>query len=410
MIEILIVDDNAKKIKDLRNLVEGIPEITTYDIASDVVTANAYLQKKHYDLLVLDINIPQRLGDTPLPQNGLDFLRSLNKSLRLTKPANIIGLTEFDENLVKFQVDFQKSLWLLIKYDLANNDWEVQIKEKINYLIQSKRDLLNSPQVAFQYDLAIITALRHTEFESVLNLDGHWELKKLANDTSDYYTGTFKSGDRIVKVIASFAPQMGMVASSVLTMKIISSFRPKYVAMCGISAGIKGGSNFGDILIADLSFDSGSGKVKKSTEGKDTFEPDYKVLALSTDLRDEFLSCQGNREYLDEIKRKWPSDKPQTDLGIHIGPLATGAHVVQNLDIVDDIQGHARKLIGLDMETYAVFYAANNCTKPRPKGVFSVKSVCDFADSTKNDTYQKYAAYTSANFLYHFALNKLNFE
>ena len=53
------------------------------------------------------------------------------------------------------------------------------------------------------------------------------------------------------------------------------------------------------------------------------------------------------------------------------------------------------------METYGVLYAANHCTKPRPIA-FSIKSVCDFADSKKNDNYQNYAAHTSANVLYEF--------
>jgi hypothetical protein len=37
----------------------------------------------------------------------------------------------------------------------------------------------------------------------------------------------------------------------------------------------------------------------------------------------------------------------------------------------------------------------------------SFKSVCDFADGDKGDTYQKYAAFTSANFLYEFAIDSL---
>ena len=78
--------------------------------------------------------------------------------------------------------------------------------------------------------------------------------------------------------------------------------------------------------------------------------------------------------------------------------------------MIDEIKGHSRKLIGIDMETYGVFYSSINCSKPRPYGVLSLKSISDFADPEKNDNYQKYAAFTSANYLYNFALNKMNFE
>ncbi len=37
-------------------------------------------------------------------------------------------------------------------------------------------------------------------------------------------------------------------------------------------------------------------------------------------------------------------------------------------------------------------------TQPRPKAIIA-KSICDFADSRKSDIYQKFAAYTSCEFV-----------
>ena len=42
-------------------------------------------------------------------------------------------------------------------------------------------------------------------------------------------------------------------------------------------------------------------------------------------------------------------------------------------------------------------YAAVNATEPRPCPII-IKSVCDYADSQKDDRFQKFAAYTSAEF------------
>lgn len=48
------------------------------------------------------------------------------------------------------------------------------------------------------------------------------------------------------------------------------------------------------------------------------------------------------------------------------------------------------KYIGLDMETYGVYYAAK-ISSSRPD-FFCVKCVSDFADEDKDDNFQKYCA------------------
>jgi len=58
------------------------------------------------------------------------------------------------------------------------------------------------------------------------------------------------------------------------------------------------------------------------------------------------------------------------------------------------------------MEIFGVFYSANNGFNPKPKPM-AIKSVCDFSDKEKADNYQKYAAFTSAQFMYDFILTEL---
>jgi len=300
-------------------------------------------------------------------------------------------------------------LWALVKYDLTSSNWERLLKRKIDYLIQSKRSLMNPETISYQYDLAIVAALKHTELEAVLHLPAKWETFKLPNDPTEYHKGIFEKENKKIKVLAAAAPQMGMVPASVITNKIITSFRPKHVVMVGIAGGVKGVGNFGDILITEISYDSGSGKIKSDENENSIFEPDYKSIEMDVDLREALQSCKINRKYLDEIKKNWHGNKPTEELNIHIGPLASGAGVVQNSKIIDEIKGHSRKLIGIDMETYGVFYTVKNCSKPRPLTVSSFKSLCDFGDKDKNDDYQKYSAYTSARFLYEFATNEMPF-
>ena len=63
--------------------------------------------------------------------------------------------------------------------------------------------------------------------------------------------------------------------------------------------------------------------------------------------------------------------------------------------MVEQIRGQHRKTLGVEMETYGMFVAAEESPEPQPR-CFSLKSVCDFADPSKDDAHQAYAAYTSA--------------
>jgi len=229
------------------------------------------------------------------------------------------------------------------------------------------------------------------------------------NDSTEYHKGIFKKGDRRVSVVAAAAPQMGMVASTVLTTKIIHNFRPVYIAMTGIAAGLFGKGNYGDILIADLTFDSGSGKILTDLKSKQAkFEPDYRMIDIDVDLRENLSSCIRTRKYLDDIYNLWGAERPDTVLNAQMGPFGSGAGVVENEQFVEQIRGHARKLIGIDMESYGVYYAATNSSRPRPKAVISIKSISDFANPDKNNAFQKYAAFTSANYLYKFSIDHLS--
>jgi nucleoside phosphorylase len=200
---------------------------------------------------------------------------------------------------------------------------------------------------------------------------------------------------------------MGMPPASVLSMKLISHFKPKYIAMCGIAAGIKGKGNFGDILITEHSWDYNSGKLISTRDKTDHFECDPKVLTLSSHLKDKFATLKSDKKFLNEIEDKWPGNKPASRLDVHIGPVVSGSGVIQSSDFIDLLKAQNRKVIGLEMETYGVFFAANNCNEPKPHA-FSIKSICDFADETKNDDYQAYAAFTSANYLYLFIKNEFS--
>ncbi|MBZ4336106.1 hypothetical protein [Corallococcus sp. AS-1-12] len=254
------------------------------------------------------------------------------------------------------------------------------------------------------FDVAIICALRVPELEKVLKT-GEEAWKKLPGNTSDpqaYHQGgyTTTAGTRL-QVIAAAPNHMGAPASAALATKMILRFKPRLVAMVGIAAGSRVDSGgFGDVLSPNITFDYTSGKLTDDGE-KLAFSPDPNPAHINSRLLSLLKEWQANGRGLYDVWRNWAGLKPERPPKLVIGPLASGPNVVATRKVVDDIELHWRKLIGLEMEAYAVHCACRDTVSPEIP-YLAFKSVCDFADNNKSDAWQPYAAYTAAASLHQF--------
>ena len=90
------------------------------------------------------------------------------------------------------------------------------------------------------------------------------------------------------------------------------------------------------------------------------------------------------------------------DIRLHIGKIATGPAVIKSENFAEKyIKSHNRQYIAVDMETYGMYYAAQNLSRC----FLSIKGISDNADKAKNDNHQKFAALAAANLVKHFILN-----
>ncbi len=406
MISILIVEDSSSKIAAIREILNEYPEITSsVQIASDTNNARRLLDEKKFDLLILDLVLPNDFGDEATPINGIDFLNEISLDPNKKRPYHIIGISGYADFVEQYSTDFKKHLWYLIEYQESEEEWKDILRNKIEYLISSKNEINSETLNAFDFDIAIITAIQK-ELDKVLRLNCNWKEKKVNNDDTIYHIGQIKKGQKTIRLVAACAPQMGMCASSTLSMKLIVNFKPRYLIMSGIAAGIKDEVKLGDILIADQVWDGASGKLRSNGDGGVLFQPDPRSKILEEGLKEKLLHIKSNRKYLDKIRNEYPGEAPQTILDLHIGPVASVPAVIQSNEEINKIRAHSRKLIGIEMETYGVFYSAAHCSKPKPVAL-SIKSVSDFANEEKNDSVQDYAAYTSSSFIYELILNEL---
>lgn len=407
MISILIVDDSSIKVAEIKQVIYEYPEIKKITVVADTNNGRRAIEDNKYDLLILDLVLPNDFGDQETPDNGIDFLNEIKLDPNKKCPYHILGITGKPEHLPQFSSKFSDNLWFLIEYKPNVETWKDLLRNKIEYLLDSKKDAQNKNLFDFEFDVAIITAL-DKELKKVLNLNWKWKEKQLENDVTTYHIGQFQDGDKTIRIVAACTPQMGMCASSTLSMKLIHHFKPKYIIMSGIAAGIKGEVNLGDIMIADEIWDASSGKIKGDKEKGTLFLPDPKHKILNEDIKELILDIKRKRKYVDEIRQNYQADAPLTALNIHIGPMVSVPAVIQSNLEVEKLKLQSRKIIGLEMEAYGVIYSAAHAQKPKPIAI-SIKSACDFANEEKEDSQQDYAAYTSASFIYQLIMNDLKF-
>jgi nucleoside phosphorylase len=402
MIKVLIVEDYPKKLSDIQQVVLSYQEIEPNDISTCdcVVDAKKLLSDQYFDLVVLDIQLPIHSGEDPVQTAGAELLLELHRRSIYHKPTCIMGLSAYDEAIDIAQPVFQERMWSVSAYSEECSGWSSQLSCKIEYLIEAARKESES-SCDYKYDLAIITALPEPEFSSVLKLTD-WEEKRVDGDCSRYVTGQFRAGDKTISVVATCAPQMGMPATAVTATKLIMQFHPKYICMVGIAAGIENEVAIGDIIVADPSWDWGSGKLKTNGDGIN-LQPDPLPERLEPSVRYMLQDVAMDDSVIFEIWNAWEGNKPAAPPKLKVGPAVSGACVVTSEATVDAIKEHSRKLIGIEMETYGLMHAASYVAGCKPMA-FSLKSVCDFENESKNDDYQSFCAHISAELLKRIAL------
>lgn len=389
---VLIVEDDNEKLAKLAAVVTQSVKDSIIEEARSSQTAQALLKSYEYDLMLLDLAIPKRIDEEPSPGEGLALLSALTERVgRFKMPVNVIAVTAYEEEAARAQPTFDERLVPVLLYTRESTDWEVPLRLWINFAISSAAKKEIEPRNRFGFDVAILVALEKPELAAIRSLPWNWREDQNDDDDTRYFTGTSKNGLRIV---AASCPFVGLPIAAILATKLIARFKPRFIIHAGIAAGVRGQAEIGDVLVADPSWDWGSGKYTLENNEVVFYAAPFQI-ALSEDLRSKIRRIADDDTALAQVKADWSGAKPASSLSVKLGPVASGAAVLADGETRDRIRHQHRKLIGIDMETYGVMAAAQFCSHPRPLAI-SLKSCCDFADGAKNDEYQPYAAFTSA--------------
>jgi nucleoside phosphorylase len=397
--KILLVEDLDQKATEITRTVQSCGQNVEVSRAESFVDALDALKTEQYDVLILDVVLPMRRGEDPKPETARAIISEVVEGESCLKPYHIVCLTAYEERSEILSEVFRKNLAHKVIYSETDGAWKAALQDKVRYVAQRLNDTGKLP-TEYLRDVAFVTSSPDVELEAVLELPGFAAAEYSQEDAIYYYPGNWNVGSKNISIMACAAPTMGMTAACVTACKVIQRWRPKILVMTGIAAGTDHEKlDFGDILVAERAYDYGSGKIRDTENGRE-FIPGHQQISIDPGLAAIIQRLQREQLYMDDIKRSWDRASRQSPRLV-MGILASGAAVVQSKTVVDELVSLCRKAIGIDMEAYGIFQAATLCREPRPR-VLVAKSVSDYADSNKRDEWQKYAAFTSARFAYHF--------
>lgn len=403
-LEILIIDDNVNKIDALRKVMN--PLFAEGDIlieeAHTIAEARELMRVKTYDLVILDMVIPELEGEEASRTGGVDFLDEIENNDSVQKPLQIIGLTEYETEYNSQQAQFRDRLWYLLFYSQRDTQWKRNLKSKVTQLMGMKRDFVETLLNRDKYDVGIICALSE-EFEQMQKafVGCQWDDCHLPGLPFLFRTTTVPTINlHDVKIIAVCADRPGVCATSILATALYTVARVEALFMTGITAGVNDGTiKLNDVIIADSVGDYATGKLEDNKEGEISWLREIHEASASSRLlsaasavaRDESICGDINNEMLQQHLITG-----DTKVKFQAAKTVCGPFVLASSTIVDALKGTDRKLQAIDMEGFGLYLTAHSLEKQ----ALWIKAVCDFADRSKGDAYHKSCSYASAAFLY----------
>lgn len=390
---VLVVHDDSAKLSAIIDAVRcsGVDDVVS---SGCVATARQALRSRRFDVLIIDIALPDRKGEHPDPRAGVKFLEEVLRR-KYPKPTCVLGVTASDESDSDVDDFFQKNFWQVIRTPAVGREWLDSIERLVRYHIESK----NPPSFSeYKSDVFVVCALKQTELSAVLKLDNGWRERLPLDEASYFHKGSFISGGCRYDISTGSPPKVGLVHMALYVQKVIYTLRPRYIVMPGICAGYKDTTGIGDVVVADPAWGWQSGKY---IDGPPHFKIEPDQITLADFVSERFIQLADKKEFFCRLHEEWQGNKPNSRPKLIVAPTASGSAVLADNDMMNHIREQNRKVASVEMEAYALYASAKNASHPKPT-FFALKSVCDFGDGEKNDNYQAYSAHVSAEVLQEF--------
>lgn len=394
---LLLEDDPSKKNRLLALLNRNKELFERVDTALCTSDALRLMRERQYDLLIADVVVPSELGGEKSEEHCISMFEQIDDGFReINRPTYSVPVSASSELSVAAHDFFQGRPWGILSYREESSESIATIEKIAQFVLGGKN---HAGAEAAACDVVLVSALMEPEFSAIEELALDWAPLEPLDDLHMVRYGGIQAGSKRLRIAAVFCSRMGPVAASILTAKCALMLRPSMIVMGGICAGIPGKAEIGDVVAADVSWDWQSGKYVDQM-GEEAFEIAPHQLVLDDSSKNQLLLLKRDIGFWNTLAPLAAAAKLAVPRLI-IGPMASGSSVLADARVADRIKKNQHKnVVGLDMETYGMFAAAEACN-PKIKAL-SLKAVCDKGDVKKNDEFQAYAARISAATIYHF--------
>lgn len=244
-------------------------------------------------------------------------------------------------------------------------------------------------------DCALITAIP----KELDRLRFHFRHSRFISDKSRVYYETMSPNG--LALVGAVSQGMGQLNAAALVMDVVSKYSPKAIILVGIAGGMDKSIGLGDVVISSQIVDYELGKITPA--GLDTRWSVYPVDSTLLNKAQNFSSSS----WIEYIRTPRPNTgNTQTTPSFHIGSYLSGNKVIADEEAAGTLRSFWKRAAVIEMEAAGI--AAILRQMPNPPGFMVIKSVCDYADSKKNDEWQVYSADAAASFAYSFVIEQLN--
>lgn len=197
------------------------------------------------------------------------------------------------------------------------------------------------------------------------------------------------------ELIAVTPDSMGLTETAILAAATFQRLRPDLAAMIGTCAGRhEKGLRLGHLVVPTQSFHYQFG-AKTDT----SLEPEIRAETVDSSFSTHAQRISGHRKFQSWMSDGHPASMiPKARSDCHVAPIACSDLVAKWDELLKDAAKMDRKVVAIDMESYAFLRAAKRFGISNE--AFVVKCVTDYADRDKDDSIREWAQVASARFFY----------
>lgn len=414
-VRILIVEDNKDKYEKIREQFDAYNSSSehatlNYDWARSSFRAIEKFNREYYDVVILDLNIPQNdpdPNDLEGAECSVENAKSLYKYITkktFNRPLLIFGLTVMENK--DYEKQFASTpIFSVEKYNSDN--WFTNITDRIEIIVGGKSALTEFVNNNYNYDIIILVARYHNEYlpiRDAINFLNESRKHPVLDPVRESAFGEIEVSGKILRLGLICLGEMGLPITASYTSQLVQYFRPRYFTMLGMCCGFKDDrmskkTKLGDVVIArqTVNWDEGKYSDEKVEELGEPFYHNRQIIKSPTNsfVAEIGQLLEAHSESIEtELSEFYKQDKNKENIAklddytfdfdpdVYFDTMMSGSSVINSVEKIADIRDRFEPAISLEMEAHAVYTAVDCMFGKKPK-VSVIKGVADHGDGKK---------------------------